>query len=62
MQYVCSNFNLILSLKQQVSILNVIIMGEDVLTYGRSVDGVYFLTRNREEPRSYNSYEQRIEN
>jgi len=37
-------------------------MGEDVLTNGRPADGVYFLTTNGEEPRSYNSYEQWIEN
>ena len=62
-QYVCCNFNLILSLKQQISILNImwapwkVPMVEDVLTNGRPVDGFYFLTTNREEPRSYNSYE-----
>jgi len=33
-------------------------MGEDVLTNGRPADGIYFLTTNGEEPRSYNSYEQ----
>ena len=37
-------------------------MGEDVLTNGRPSDGIYFLTTNGEEPRSYNSYEQWIEN
>ena len=36
--------------------------GEDVLNNGRPVDGVYILTTNMEEPRSYNSYEQWIEN
>ena len=37
-------------------------MGEDVLTNGRPADGIYFLTTNGEEPRSYNSYEQWTEN
>jgi len=37
-------------------------MGEDALTNGRPANGVYFLTTNGDEPRSYNSYEQWIEN
>ena len=37
-------------------------MGEDALKNGRPANGVYFLTTNGEEPRSYNSYEQWIEN
>jgi len=37
-------------------------MGEDVLTNGRPADGIYFLTTNGEEPRSFNSYEQWTEN
>ena len=42
--------------------LSKVSMGEDVLTNGRPADGIYFLTTNREEPRSYNSYEQWTEN
>ena len=37
-------------------------MGEDVLSNGRPADGIYFLTTNGEEPRSFNSYEQWTEN
>ena len=37
-------------------------MGEDALKNGRPANGVYFLMTNGEEPRSYNSYEQWIEN
>ena len=45
-----------------INFLSKVPMGEDVLTNGRPTDGIYFLTTNGEEPRSYNSYEQWTEN
>ena len=45
-----------------INFLSKVPMGEDVLTNGRPADGIYFLTTNGEEPRSYNSYEQWTEN
>ena len=45
-----------------INFLSQVPMGEDVLTNGRPADGIYFLTTNGEEPRSYNSYEQWTEN